>query len=166
MLSGEGEQKREEEWARRVLKRLDLKMRAGQTQAVTNDMTPSKHTYILYCIAPPWGLLRHTEIKKIKDKNIYNKETKMKKKIRKRGYSCKSRGKATNKSSFDWQRDRSPFRRSVVMDIVMSTEVNRVPMKIMVWDGAQSLSGNYTEWRINASYSCDTDKWMKDDTKA
>ena len=90
MLSGEGEQKREEEWARRVLKRLDLKMRAGQTQAVTNDMTPSKHTYILYCIAPPWGLLRHTEIKKIKDKNIYNKETKMKKKSEKGGIVAKT----------------------------------------------------------------------------
>jgi len=29
-------------------------------------------TYILYCIAPPWGLFCHTEIKKIKDRNIYN----------------------------------------------------------------------------------------------
>jgi len=34
------------------------------------------HTYILYCLAPPWGLFAHTEIKKIKDKNIYNKEEK------------------------------------------------------------------------------------------
>jgi len=30
-------------------------------------------------IAPPWGLFRHTEVKKIKDKNIYNKEEKWKK---------------------------------------------------------------------------------------
>ena len=44
------------------------------------------HTYILYCIAPPWGLFRHTEIKKIKDKIFtIKKKNKRKKKSEKGG---------------------------------------------------------------------------------
>ena len=41
LLSLDRKQWRESRWVRRVLSRVDMKIRAGRTQAVTKDITPS-----------------------------------------------------------------------------------------------------------------------------